>query len=146
MLGYNFSLMQPDEVKFIVDSWVRSFRDSPWAGCIANDQYQEVMRGTVNGLLARGVRVVVATTAEGPRRVCGYIATEAPDLIHYIYVKNGSRKLGLANELLKHGPQMGRLTFRTPASEFLLKRGFSWTPVPARLTEWRPPGVPSSAT
>lgn len=141
MQGYNFLPMQPDETKFVVDSWVRSFRDSPWAGCIANDRYQEVMRETVNSLLARGVRVIVAIPSEGPRRVCSYIATEAPDLVHYIYTKNGSRKLGLAAELLaKYGPPTGRLTFRTPASEFLLRRGFTWTPVPARLTDWFPEG------
>jgi hypothetical protein len=94
------------------------------------------MRERVNSLLARGVRVTVAFPVEGPRRVLGYIATESPDIAHYVYVKNGSRRLGLASRLIsEYARDAKRFTFRTPASDMLFRRGFIWTPVPARLVE-----------
>lgn len=137
MIGVKFVPVEADEIPFVVDAWVRSFRDSPWAGCISNDRYQEVMRERVNDLLARGVRVVVAVPEEGKRRVFGFIATEAPDIIHYVYVKKSVRKLGLASRLVAEcAATSGRFTFRTPASDFLFRRNYTWTPVPARVTIW----------
>ncbi len=139
MQGVAFDKAAPDEIKFIVDAWVRSFRDSPWAGCIGNDKYQEVMRERVNGLLARGVQCTVAfpdIVGEGPRRLLGFVATEQPDLLHYIYVKRGARRMGLASRLIEeYAPHRGRFTFRTPASDMLFRRGYVWTPVPARLVD-----------
>ena len=143
MEGFTFCGVAADEVPFVVDSWARSFRDSPWAGCLSNEHYQEAQRATINDLLARGVHVCVAIPQQGDRRVCAFVAYEAPDVIHYVYTKQKFRKMGLADALIEFTAiKRGRFTFRTPASEFLLRRGFVWTPIPARVTCWRPPGVP----
>ena len=140
MEGFKLVPAEADEIPFIVDAWARSFRDSPWAGCISNEHYQEAQRATINDLLARGARATVAVPTEGPRRVCGFVAFEAPDIIHYVYTKRWARKRGLANSMISFAaPNGGRFSFRTPSSEFLLRRGFKWNPIPARVTTWKPP-------
>jgi GNAT superfamily N-acetyltransferase len=138
MDGFYVVPARPEEIPFVVDSWARSFRDSPWAGCVNNECYQAAYRDSINGLLVRGASVSVVVPAEGVRRVLAYIVIEDPDILHYLYVKRNARGLGLAKELLsRRAPTPRRFTFRTPASSLLLKLGHTWDPVPARLSTFQ---------
>ncbi len=140
-LGLVLADPTPDEARFILDAWTRSYRDSPWAGTVTNDRYAETQRWTITNLLARGAKVLVAIPAIGPRRIAGLVCYESPGLLHYLYVKQAFRGLGVARMLSEvakslsglQGP--GRFTHRTRASQWLLNEGWRWDPTPARTKE-----------
>ena len=130
-----------DEMALIYDSWVKSFRKSPWAGVIPNNLYEATQRATIQGILARGASIQVALAPRVPgifegRRVMGWICTEpAIETLHFWYVKDDFRKKGIGKALLAEATGkwfQPRYTHRTRASELLPKR-FRWDPVPARV-------------
>lgn len=130
-----------EDLPFILDGWIRSWRTSPWAGTVPNNMIWEVTRATIAGLLTRGARIRVAEVAResGGTRLVGFVCFEGPDIVHYIFVKKtGFRGLGIGKLLLNdavghfyfEGP--GRFTHRTLASRWLADLGWTWDPVAAR--------------
>lgn len=140
-LGLMLVQPEPDEVRFILDAWARSYRDSPWSGTITNDKYAEISRWTITALVARGAQVLVAIPEVGPRRVVGFVCYEKPDVLHYVYVKQSFRGRGVARLLVdaaKFGlgtKTPGRFTHRTRASGWLLEDGWRFDPVSARTKD-----------
>lgn len=131
-----------DEWPLVFDSWARSYRKSPFAGCIPNHLYDEVSRASFNDIIARpGARVIVATTElpEGGRRVMGYVVTEpARNCVHWAFVKQAYRRLGVGRALLAEAIKdfsAGKkfYTHRTPVSQKFLRDGFTWDDSIARI-------------
>lgn len=133
-----------DEIPFVLDAWCKSYRESPWAGTVANDKYHEVQRWTINSLIARGAGILLAVPLDPamPRRVVGFVSYEKPNLMHYVYVKKAYRRKGVAAGLIAAvesltGQSLSRLTHRTHGSKSLLDAGFRWDPTPARTKDNR---------
>ncbi len=137
-----FDTPRPDELPLVYDAWARSFRKSPWAGCIPNRLYDSVSRAGIDDILNRGARVIVAVVEleGGARRVMGYVVAE-PDwaVLHWLYVKEAYRGMGVGRALLERvtaefPPGHDRTyTYRTPASAKFLGSGWDHDPVPARV-------------
>ena len=93
-----------DEWPLVFDSWANSYRKSPFAGTIPNHLYPEVSRAAANDIVARpGARVVVAVMdlPEGGRRVMGYaVAEPRRNCLHWLFVKQAYRRLGVAKSLV----------------------------------------------
>ncbi len=136
-----FDAPAADEYALIYDSWARSFKKSPWAGCIPNHLYDQVSRAAMNDILNRGARVIVAVEEleTGGRRVLGYSVSEpAHSILHWLFMKRDARGLGLGRQLLAETvadwkPFGWRYTHRTNASTRFLGQSFSWDPVSARV-------------
>lgn len=152
---YKFDYADADELPLVFDSWSKSFKKSPWAGCIPNNLYPEVSRAGISEILDRGATVIVAyiDLPDGGRRVMGYSVSE-PDkrILHWLFVKRDYRLPGwqVGTELLKYtmaqaerphldgwGPpsytDKWTYTHRTPASAKFLSEQFEWDPVAARV-------------
>jgi hypothetical protein len=101
-----------------MSSWKRSWRVSPWAGVIRNDEYYESIRSTIDGLIARGAELTVACYVEAQDRILGWICSEVLQdglcCIHYIYVKDPYLGLNIGETLVKQasGRKPGLYTFR----------------------------------
>jgi ribosomal protein S18 acetylase RimI-like enzyme len=94
-----------DDVGFVLDSWLRSFRDA-WPNCAMPMQvYYEHYRPIAMGLLQRdGVRGMVACRPDQPSRLYGYVVAEhAGDIpvLHYLGVKRAYRGVGIAAALAR---------------------------------------------
>lgn len=106
---------QPDDIPFILNTWKQSWRVSPWAGVIRNDEYFDSIQSTIDGLIARGASLLVAT-AHG--RILGWLCYEQlPDglcCVHYVYIKDFVLKSNIAEKLLgeAQGRKPGLYTFR----------------------------------
>lgn len=128
--------MRPEDLNFILDGWIRSWRTSPWAGCVPNNMIWEVTRSTVAGLMTRGATIDVAEVdnSEGEPRLVGFICHEGGRYLHYLFVKrNGFRGFGIGSLLLNYAfDEPGIFTHRTPACNWLLNNGWRWDPIPAR--------------
>lgn len=108
---------RPDDISFIFDSWLRSWRKSPWAGVIPNNLYFPLTRSSIEQLVARGAVLEVACLAADPERILGWICHEqsGPDaVVHYIYVKDPYLSLGIAEALVERvpGKKPGFYTYR----------------------------------
>jgi GNAT superfamily N-acetyltransferase len=108
------------DIGFIMSSWKRSWRVSPWAGCIRNDEYYASISSTIEGLVARGAYFLVAVPSGGPNvsRILGWACAEVLGdgtcAIHYVYVKDPYLRLGIGDKLVNaaKGTKPGLYTFR----------------------------------
>lgn len=146
MTQYKFDYADADELPLVFDSWSKSFKKSPWAGCIPNHLYPEVSRAGISEILDRGAKVLVAyiDLPDGARRVMGYSVSEPEKkILHWLFVKRDYRMPGwqVGTALLDRTLAMageGRLeqwtyTYRTPASAKFLGPFFTHDPAPARV-------------
>ncbi len=137
----SFDAPTTDELALVYSSWCESFKKSPWAGCIRNDQYQMVQHATIQGLLARGAKITVSLAPQIPdifegRRVMAWCCFEpAIETMHYLYVKSDYRKKGVGKALLSEvASKWFRPTYthRTRGSALLPKK-WRWDPTPSRV-------------
>ncbi len=138
-----FDSPEPEEMALVYDAWARSWKKSPWSGCILNKDYDSVSRNTIAEILDRGARVICAVQdIEGGRRVLGYSVSEpAIAVLHWLYVKGTYRVPGLQvgsqllAETVKAFPDNQDWTYshRTPASAKFLGPRWSHDPVTARV-------------
>lgn len=99
---YVFRPVDPDEMNFVLDSWVESYKRSPWSGAVRNDKFPGVMKDTIGGLLARGAQLTAAVEPE-TNRVVGWICHERKGdecVVHFVYVRAYARCMGLGRELV----------------------------------------------
>lgn len=139
-----------DEFPLIYDSWSRSFKKSPWAGCVTNDMWDQVSRKTMTDIIDRGADITVAVTPiagkedqfPAVRRVMGYAVYESERrVLHWLFVKRDYRGCGVGGLLLGYVcnfgadglPDRWTYTHRTKASPKFLGAGFEWDPVSARV-------------
>ncbi len=117
----------PLDMKCVIDNWLKSYKTSPWAGVVTNDQYYDVHHETIRQLLARGAKLLVACNRTDPNQILGWICYEAVDggdCVHFVYVKEtaGLRRRGIAAELVRQacsGSGRRFYTFRTRAAGYL---------------------------
>ena len=118
-VGINIREAEPDDLNFIYDAWFKSWRSSKYAGVVPNNRYFELMRETVENLVGRGARLLVAV-ASG--RLLGFICyemtTDGLPVCHYIYVKDPYFKFGvgelLRDEAFPNMLEPGFITFKSP--------------------------------
>ena len=89
------------DLAFILNSWLRSNRNSTFAKRVPNAMYFEEHHRVVTSLLARG-EVVIAANREDPGQIIGWACFEegAVPILHYVYVKQAFRGLGIARHML----------------------------------------------
>ena len=101
-------LMDARDEKFIVDSWVKSYRESDYVGLIQYCDYFAIMLDQIAKLIALpSVRVIVAYDPTETDRIAdinGWICTERSerhnvDLLYYVFVKSAYRGRGIARGL-----------------------------------------------
>jgi hypothetical protein len=134
----------PSDISFIFSSWLKSFRDSRFASAITTTIYYTEHHKVVERLL-KTCDVYVACNPKDGTELFGYICAEKVDgilVVHYIYVKNTYRQLGLAKTLLNqfsHNPSAAAIfTHNTRASEKLASRfNFVYSPYLALTPNYR---------
>jgi len=135
--------------RYIRQTWVSSYRNSPWAGTIPNNLFDSVCAETYQQLILRGMRLLVCSNPANPEQLLGWIAFEAAPngdvCVHHAFTKPLFRQLGINSHLLAAaGVTSGAPFFyshRTQSSRFL--RGGKYRPEIARRRDWgAPPATP----
>lgn len=137
--------VRPTDLPFILDSWCRSYRDSKFAGTVTNDTYPSVQRNTVEQLMARGAKYLLAVSLSDSDQILGWVCYEpvkGGTCVHYLYVKDPYRRLGLGTYLSELAREQTNRTSDAPngARCFYTHRtdfssyfpGWSWQPSIAR--------------
>lgn len=130
----------PSDVAFVMDSWIKSWRVSPWAGCVPNNQFHDVQRSTIEGLIGRGAKIRVLSITDRPDVILGWVCTEVErsgrTVVHFIYIKDPYQAAmpDAPERLLSavEGIQPGFYTHRTKKVQAALGRGWVHVPEIAR--------------
>lgn len=83
---------KPEDLSYVYDTWLNTWRGSPWAGVIPNHLYFDVQRSTIAGLLGRGAEVRVAHFGPSPDLIQGWVCFEIDksgvSVLHYLYTRD----------------------------------------------------------
>lgn len=99
-----------DDVGFIFNSWLKSFRNSALASNMPNEVYFSEHHKVIERIL-KFYDVIVACNPEDVSQIYGFICGGYTDnilTIHYAYVKHTFRKMGIMREMLnsfEHNPE-----------------------------------------
>lgn len=106
----NFAIRDSDrekDVPFIMATWLRNYKNSSYfAKRISNSVYFNWHHKLLEALLKReSAEVIVAHPPGEPDVILGYMVTEmvgGEQVIHYVYVKQVFRNMGIAKGMLEH--------------------------------------------
>lgn len=130
----------PDDLRFVRDSWFESYRRGGFAPEIGFDLFSEGQRRLIDHLTDvedRPAIIRVAYALNAPDEILGWICWEhATDgnqqVLHYVYVKNAYRKMGIAEGLIDRAKNSHGFKFyshQTRAGIQLAKKyGFRYNP------------------
>lgn len=91
---------------FIYSSWLHSYRPSKANNGMNKSVYFPYQTGIIEKILARpNVKVNIACSCDDDTHLLGYLVSEMSDpndrfIVHYLYVKQAYRRMGLATSLL----------------------------------------------
>jgi GNAT superfamily N-acetyltransferase len=112
------------DVSFVFNSWLRSFKGSPKYKHVENTIFYQNHHKIVQQCILRS-QVLLACDENDLSQILGYIVADRIDdilTVHYVYVKQAFRGLGIASMLLKEvGYDKKIATIYTHATEFGLK-------------------------
>lgn len=126
----------PEDVPFIMNSWLNSWKKSPWAGVLRNNHYYDQTRGVIEELIGRGATFEVACRASKPDRICGWICSEQTPageaVVHYCYTKEPFLPFGVNEMLVARcaGSKPGFYTFRYRQVSDVCKHAEGWRHAP----------------
>jgi len=113
---------RPDEEALVYKSWVGTYSSSLFARGISRGLFEERHTKLVRDILKRGGVIRVAHAAEEPDAILGWAVIERPNVLHYVYVKEPFRRLGIARRLVAEVPARFRFThYHQNADQFVNK-------------------------
>ena len=94
--------MREDDLPFLTDSWLRSFREGNFG--VPHDEYFETQRRVIKSLL-RQSKAAIACDPNDADQVFGYVVwharQEGKPLVHWCFVKHPFRRFGVCRHLMK---------------------------------------------
>ena len=94
-----------DDVGFLFNSLLKSYRDAPAVRGVPNDIYYKAHHAVIERILQRPCcTCLMAVDSEDPRVIYGYCLAEYVGdglCLHYLYVKYSCRGMGLARKLVE---------------------------------------------
>lgn len=104
--------IRPEDVNFVLNAWLKSYRNSSVCRSIPNDQYYAGHQGLLRTILSSyGTNVTILTPANDDDHIIGFVVYNgvAP-LLHYVYVKHSFRHFGFGRFLVNSVTSMAAPT------------------------------------
>jgi hypothetical protein len=103
MIPYKMRTPKEEDVSFIFNSWLKSYRSSDFAKNQCNSVYYENYKKIVENIINRSL-ITILCNVEDDNHILGYVVfEELPGenlLLHYLYIKHTYRKCGLAKNVI----------------------------------------------
>jgi hypothetical protein len=115
---------EPADVPFLINSWIKSY----WDGGVTLRYVDRVSyfashHRIIEAVLSRPETAVTVIHPEGEPRVIVAYLVQGPGVVHYVYVKNAFRHLGLARTLIGDvNKDIGAVTHLTTKAERILSK------------------------
>lgn len=92
-----------DDYNFIISTWLKGlYYGNDWFEKIDKEAYMTHYHAFINSILSRpNIKVNVSALKEDEDVILGYSILEGPKL-HWIYVKEAWRRLGISKDLITH--------------------------------------------
>lgn len=103
-----------DDIGYVFDTYLNTWRHSNFAGTIRNNLFYDAQRQTLEDLIARGAKILVACDDRTPGVIQGWACYELKEelpILHYIYERPGYRTLNLLIDAIP-GKKPGFTTHR----------------------------------
>jgi ribosomal protein S18 acetylase RimI-like enzyme len=117
-----------EDVGFIFNAWLKSFRNSEFASDIANEIYFAEHHKVIEALL-KNYEVVIACNKDDNSQIYGFICAGLTDgifTVNFTYVKHTFRRMGIGKALLDsfdHNDEFVSIyTHKTKSAHSLAKR------------------------
>ena len=94
--------MIEDDLPFLFNSWLKSYRFSHFGEKITTTIYFEDHHKIIDNILKKN-QVIIACNPEDPSQLYGYIVAGREDsilVLHFVYVKHTFRNMGIGKTLL----------------------------------------------
>ena len=91
-----------EDKPFLFNSWLKSFRQGTLAANVDNSIYYTNHHKLVEKILSKS-KTIICCNSDDPSIIYGYVTYQIVDgqfVLHYLYIKNIYRKLGLGRKLL----------------------------------------------
>lgn len=131
----SFTLRQanPSDESFIYNSWLKSYKNSDFARSIPARTYYAMHHLVIERILSRpSTQVLVACDPTAPDVLYGYVVMESVgdlSVVHYCYVKQAFRRLGIASALLASAPTPdASYSHRTKDVHYLVSPSHTFNP------------------
>jgi hypothetical protein len=101
------------DIAFIFNSWLESYRGSLHMKNISNTVYYAGHHNLIERIMKRS-EAVIACNPEDQTQIYGYIVYEIITgvlVLHYVYVKQPYRKLGIMKQLLEKAGRKEKVAF-----------------------------------
>jgi len=86
---------------FVMSTWLKNYRDAAAVRAVPGPIYFKYQRERIEKILKdKSTRVVIGCSPIDPEFVYGYAVLGEPNAVHYIYVKESCRNLGVSKVLL----------------------------------------------
>lgn len=109
---------------FVVDSWLHANRNAPMGGRFAGQNYKREHRRLIGIALRRSVLRVACVPGETTATLGWALYEEPARVVHYVYVREGMRRLGMASALMKSfGPGPATFTHKIADETFFRSKG-----------------------
>lgn len=144
-----FRTAGPADMRFVVDAWCRSYRDSYSAGVIQVDDWFSIMIPQFEKIIARPdvvVTIACLADAEPGADIAGFVVAdtvETTPLIYYVFVKDHYRKgkrlgmdAGVGTQLLRTIGVDPKMPFDYVCENLLAQRLRFAGVIP--LAKWKP--------
>jgi len=100
---------------FLFTTFLKSYRNSSFARAIPTPIYFYCQRKRIERLIEnKNVEILIATDPENTDVIYGYAIIESGCILHYVFVKNNFRMLGIASKLLANLPSAVQYTHKAP--------------------------------
>lgn len=93
-----------EDISFIFSSWLKSYRNSLHVKNISNTVYYGEHHKVLERIMKRS-EAIIACDPKDQSQIFGYMVYEIITgvlVVHYAYVKQSFRKLGIMNKMLEH--------------------------------------------
>lgn len=120
-------LAKESDINFVLSTWLRSYYDAlrhysqrAKAGFVpSNDIFFKEHQEKIKNRL-KSSQVLICTAPDEDDQIIGYLVFE-DDCLHFCYVKNVFRKMGVAKELKKKAGTLKNYSHHTTYSRYLAK-------------------------
>lgn len=121
---------EESDIPFIYATWLNSnYTDTDFRRSVRKSVYFEAYKRIIDNILL-SAKVSVACKSDTPSVIYGYLVTEG-NVIHYSFVKDAFRSLGIAKSLYLHNFQQGQAlecTHSTGSTKGFLNRNITFNP------------------
>ncbi len=100
-LVWSIRAAEPGDMDFVGSTWRRSYDRAEYARAPSLLTYIASQRAAIDRALAAAT-VDVAYSVEHPEVILGWVAHAERAVLHYLYVKDRYRRLGIGQALLEH--------------------------------------------